>query len=80
MCCVSDRIDYTKKFFTYMEKLRRDVLKKRGMSRSDPTTNAQRVLNVAITGDFKFIHLVSTITEPALGPSRIRMTNLCLVL
>lgn len=62
MCCISDRIDrvdYAKKFLTYMEQLRRDVLRKRGMFGGDPTTNAQRVLNVALTSNFKFIHLVS---------------------
>lgn len=69
MCCVSDRVDYTKKFLTYMEQLRRDVLKKRGLFGGDPTTNAKRVLNVALTSDFKFIHLVIITTiEPALGP------------
>jgi len=59
MCCISDRIDYAKKFLTYMEQLRRDVLRKRGMFRGDPTTNAKIVLNVALTSNFKFIHLVS---------------------
>ncbi|XP_022177830.1 neuronal acetylcholine receptor subunit beta-4-like [Myzus persicae] len=60
-----DRVDYTKKFLTYMEQLRRDVLKKRGLFGGDPTTNAKRVLNVALTSDFKFIHLdvmTSTLT------------------
>lgn len=61
MCyCVSDRIDYTRKFMTYMELLRRDVLRRRSIfGGGDPTTNAQRVLNVALTSNFKFIHLVS---------------------
>ncbi|XP_015376751.1 PREDICTED: neuronal acetylcholine receptor subunit beta-4-like [Diuraphis noxia] len=62
---VPDRIDYTKKFMTSMEQLRRDVLKKRSMFGGDPTTNAQRVLNVVLTSNFKFIHLdvmTSTLT------------------
>jgi len=60
MCCFSERTDYTKKFFTYMEQLRRDVLRKRGPYGSDPTTNPLKVLNVVITNNFKFIHLVCT--------------------
>jgi len=69
MCCVSEKIDFTKKFYSYMEQLRRDIVKKRGLFGGDPTTNSQQVLNVALTSDFKFIHLVSTITEPALEHS-----------
>ncbi|XP_060839694.1 neuronal acetylcholine receptor subunit beta-4-like [Rhopalosiphum padi] len=53
----TERTDYTKKFFTSTEQLRRDVLKKRGPFGSDPTTNPQQVLSVAITNNFKFIHL-----------------------
>jgi len=63
MRCVSERTDYTKKFFTSTEQLRRDVLKKRGPFGSDPTTNPQQVLSVAITNNFKFIHLVNIIND-----------------
>lgn len=51
--------DNNRKFLTYMERLRRDVLRKRGMVAPDnQTANVQQLLNVAITSDFKFIHLV----------------------
>ncbi|XP_025190280.1 neuronal acetylcholine receptor subunit beta-4 [Melanaphis sacchari] len=62
---MTERVDYTRKFLTYTEQLKRDVLKKRGSFVSDPTTNPQQVLNVAIINNFKFIHLdvmTSTLT------------------
>lgn len=61
--CVSERTDYTKRFFTHMEQLRRDVLRRRGSYAIDPTTNPQKVLNVVITNNFKFIHLVCTMYD-----------------
>jgi len=39
-----------------MERLRRDVLQKK---RDTDTMNVQRLLNVVVTNNFKFIHLVS---------------------
>lgn len=55
----SEKPDNDGKFLTYMERLRRDVLRKRGTMASDnQTAKVQQLLNVAITSDFKFIHLV----------------------
>lgn len=52
-------MDYANKFLTYMERLRRDVLKKRGKIGVDyQTMNETQLLNVTITSNFKFVHLV----------------------
>ncbi|XP_001950122.2 neuronal acetylcholine receptor subunit beta-4 [Acyrthosiphon pisum] len=71
-----ERIDYTKKFYTYMEQLRRDIVKKRGLYGGDPTMNSQQVLNVALISNFKFIHLdVMTSTLTLRGVSTFEWTD-----
>lgn len=53
------KTDYANKFLTFMERLRRDVLKKRGTFGADyQTMNETQLLNVMITSNFNFIHLV----------------------
>ncbi|XP_026813463.1 neuronal acetylcholine receptor subunit alpha-7 [Rhopalosiphum maidis] len=76
MMNTTERTDYTRKFLTSMEQLRRDVLKKRGPFGSDPTTNPKKVLSVAITNNFKFIHLdVMTSTLTIQGTATFEWTD-----
>ncbi|XP_027844786.2 acetylcholine receptor subunit alpha-like [Aphis gossypii] len=76
MTNTTERTDYTKRFFTHMEQLRRDVLRRRGSYAIDPTTNPQKVLNVVITNNFKFIHLdVMTSTLTLQGISTFEWTD-----
>jgi len=62
----SEKTNNIEKFLTYTERLRRDVLKNRGMfDFGSPPTNTDKFLNVTITNDFKSIHLdvmTSTLT------------------
>lgn len=59
MFSISEKADSDRKFLTYMERLRRDVLRKRGtLAPGNQTTNVQQLLNVAITSNFMYIHLV----------------------
>ncbi|XP_050534949.1 acetylcholine receptor subunit alpha isoform X2 [Daktulosphaira vitifoliae] len=52
----ADKIDYINEFLSPIERLRRDVLKKRNPFRNSPSL-VEKVLNVNVNFDFKSIHL-----------------------